>query len=143
MILALLLAGCAGADEPQPPTPLQQELHSLADSMESTHPDLFHDVPRATFRAQAAELADQAPELSRDQLVVGLMRLAALPGARDGHTAIYPFDQHARTLHVYPLRLYDFPDGLYVVGSIGGEDLTGRRVTAIDGTPIVDIKPVL
>lgn len=139
MILALLLAGCAGADEPQPPTPLQQELHSLADSMESTHPDLFHDVPRATFRAQAAELADKAPELSRDELVVGLMRLAALPGARDGHTAIYPFDQHARTLHVYPLRLYDFPDGLYVVGSIGGEDLTGRRVTAIDGTPIDEV----
>ena len=139
MILALLLAGCAGADEPQPPTPLQQELHSLADTMESTHPDLFHDVPRAKFRAQAAELADAAPELSRDELVVGLMRLAALPGPRDGHTAIYPFDQHARTLHVYPFRLYDFPDGLYVVGSIGDEDLTGRRVTAIDGTPIDEV----
>ena len=139
MILALLLAGCAGADEPQSPTPLQQELRSLADTMESTHPDLFHDVPRATFRAQAAELADAAPELSRDELVVGLMRLAALPGPRDGHTAIYPFDQHARTLHVYPLRLYDFSDGLYVVGSIGAQDLTGRRVTAIDGTPIDEV----
>ena len=139
MILALLLAGCAGADEPQPPTPLQQELRSLADTMESTHPDLFHDVPRATFHARAAELADQAPELSRDELVVGLMRLAALPGARDGHTAIYPFDHHARTLHVYPVRLYDFPDGLYVVGSISDEDLTGRRVTAIDGTSIEDV----
>jgi hypothetical protein len=139
MILALLLAGCAGADEPQPPTPLQQELRSLADTMESTHPDLFHDVPRATFRAQAAALADEASEVSRDELVVGLMRLAALPGPRDGHTAIYPFDQHARTLHVYPFRLYDFPDGLYVVGSIGDEDLTGRRVTAIDGTPIDEV----
>lgn len=139
MILALLLAGCAGADEPQPPTPLQQELRSLLDTMESTHPELFHDVPRATFRAQAAELADKAPELSRDELVVGLMRLAALPGPRDGHTAIFPFDQHARTLHVYPFRLYDFPDGLYVVGSTGGEDLTGRRLTAIDGTPIDEV----
>ena len=140
VILALLLGGCGGGDEPQALTPLQQELRALADTMESTHPDLFHDVPRATFRAQAAELADQAPELSRDELVVGVMRLAALPGARDGHTAIYPFDdQHARTLHVYPFRLYDFPDGLYVVGSIGSEDLTGRRVTAIDGTPIDEV----
>ena len=107
--------------------------------MEATHPDLFHDVPRATFRAEAAKLADAAPGLSRDELVVGLMRLAALPGARDGHTAVFPFDQHARALHVYPLRLYDFPDGLYVVGSIGAEDLTGRRITAIDGTPIDEV----
>ena len=139
VVLALLLAGCAGRDDPQPPTPLQQELRSLAETMEATHPDLFHDVPRATFRAQAAELAESAPDLSRDELVVGLMRLAALPGARDGHTAIYPFDQHARSLHVYPFRLYDFADGLYVVGSLGADDLTGRRVTAIDGTPIDEV----
>jgi hypothetical protein len=134
--LALAFAGCAGDDRRDMPTPLQLELRSLAETMEATHPDLFHDVPRATFRAEAAKLADAAPGLSRDELVVGLMRLAALPGARDGHTAVYPFDQHARALHVYPFRLYDFPDGLYVVGSIGAEDLTGRRITAIDGTSI-------
>ena len=139
VVLALLLAGCAGSDDPRPPTPLQRELSELAETMEVTHPDLFHDVPRATFRAEAAKLADAAPELSRDELVVGVMRLAALPGARDGHTAVYPFDQHARGLHVYPLRLYDFADGLHVVGSLGVEDLTGRRVTAIGDMPIDEV----
>ena len=84
-------------------------------------------------------MSDAAPELSRDELVVGVMRLAALPGARDGHTAVYPFDQHARGLHVYPLRLYDFADGIHVVGSLGPEDLTGRRVTAIGNTPIDEV----
>ena len=87
----------------------------------------------------SSKLAGAAPELSRDELVVGLMRLAALPGPRDGHTALYPFDQHARGLHVYPLRLYDFADGLHVVGSLGPKDLTGRRVTAIGGTPIDEV----
>ena len=139
VVLALLLAGCAGSDDPRPPTPLQRELSELAETMEVTHPDLFHDVPRATFRAEAAKLVDAAPGLSRDELVVGVMRLAALPGARDGHTAVYPFDQHARGLHVYPLRLYDFADGLHVVGSLGAEDLTGRRVTAIGDTPIDEV----
>jgi len=139
VVLAVLLAGCAGSDEPRPPTPLQHELRELAETMEVTHPDLFHDVPRATFRAEAAKLADAAPDLSRDELVVGVMRLAALPGARDGHTAVYPFDQHARGLHVYPLRLYDFADGLHVVGSLGPEDLTGRRVTAIGDRPIDEV----
>ena len=56
VVLALLFAGCAGSGDPRPPTPLQHELSELAETMESTHPDLFHDVPRATFRAQAAEL---------------------------------------------------------------------------------------
>ena len=139
VVLALLLAGCAGSDDPQPPTPLQRELSELAETMEVTHPDLFHDVPRATFRAEAAKLANAAPELTRDELVVGVMLLAALPGARDGHTAVYPFDQHARGLHVYPLRLYDFADGLHVVGSLGAEDLTGRRVTAIGDRPIAEV----
>jgi len=139
VVLALLLAGCAGSDDRRPPTPLQRELSELAETMEVSHPDLFHDVPPATFRAEAAELADTAPELTRDELVVGLMRLAALPGPRDGHTALYPFDQHSRGLHVYPLRLYDFADGLHVVGSLGQEDLTGRRVTAIGGAPIDEV----
>ncbi len=139
VVLALLLAGCAGSDDPRPPTPLQLELRELAETMEVTHPDLFHDVPRATFRAEAAKLSDAAPELSRAELVVGVMHLAALPGARDGHTAVYPFDQHARGLHVYPLRLYDFADGIHVVGSLGQDDLTGRRVTAIGNTPIDEV----
>jgi len=126
VVLAVLLAGCAGSDEPRPPTPLQRELSELAETMEVSHPDLFHDVSRETFRAEAAKLARDAPKLSRDELVVGVMRLAALPGARDGHTAVYPFDRHAHGLRVYPLRLYDFADGIHVVGSLGREDLTGR-----------------
>ncbi len=137
--IALALAGCASGAEPASPTPLELEILALADAMEQTHPNLFHFVSRATFRTQAENLAARAPELTRDELVAGLMRLAALPGERDGHTAIYPFDAHARSLHVYPLRLYDFADGLYVVGSISGQDLTGRRVTSIAGTPIKEI----
>ncbi len=139
VVLALLLAGCAGTDEPRPPTPLQRELSELAETMEASHPDLFHDVSRETFRAEAAKLSRSAPDLSRDELVVGVMRVAALPGARDGHTAVYPFDQHARGLHVYPLRLFDFADGIHVVGSLGSEDLTGRRLTAIDDMRIDEV----
>ena len=89
---ALALAGCSGDDRSDVPTPLQRELSELAKTMEVTHPDLFHDVRRATFRAEAARLADAAAGLSRDELVVGVMRVAALPGPRDGHTAVYPFD---------------------------------------------------
>ena len=138
-VLIIILAGCGGENETEPPTPLEREILSLADSMEEIHPQLFHDVPRAAFRAQAESLAERSSDLSRAELVTEVMRLVALPGERDGHTAVYPFDQHARPLHLYPLRLYDFSDGLYVVGSIASEDLTGRRVTAIGETPIDEV----
>ena len=107
--------------------------------MEETHPDLFHDVSRARFRAVAAKLVADAPELSRPQLVARLMALVALPGPRDGHTAIYPFDGHPRALRIYPIRLYDFADGLHAVEVVGRPDLTGKRLTSIAGRPVAEV----
>ena len=108
--------------------------------MEALHPDLFHDVSRETFRAEADELADAVPELTRDEVVAGVLRLVALPGDRDGHTAVYPFDpEHPRGLDVYPLRLYDFSDGLYAIAENGGAGVVGRRLTTIAGRPVAEV----
>jgi hypothetical protein len=107
--------------------------------MDALHPDLFRAVPRTRFRAEAQGLARRAPGLSRPQLVAGLMRILALPGPRNGHTGIYPLDPlHPRPLELYPLRLYDFADGLHVVAAQPSE-LVGRRVTAIGGVPIARV----
>ena len=68
------------------------------------------------------------------------MRLTALPGERDGHTGIFAFDpSHPRPLHVYPLRFYDFADGPHVVGALGRPELVGRKLAAIDGTPVARV----
>src|SRR5688572_2269411 len=68
------------------------------------------------------------------------MRILALPGVRDGHTGIYPLDpSHAWPLRLYPLRLYDFADGLHVVAAMAPTELVGRRVTAIGGVPIARV----
>ncbi|HYO60471.1 MAG TPA: hypothetical protein VEU29_01070 [Actinomycetota bacterium] len=70
------------------------------------------------------------------------MRLAALPGRTsggDGHSGIFPFDDHERDLHLLPLRLYEFPDGLYVVDAPEDPDLVGARLLAIEGTPVEDV----
>lgn len=141
VVLVLVVAGCGGNDEPEvkPPTPLQREIRQLADAMEATHPDLFHDVSRAAFRSATTQLAEQAPALGREGVVVGLMRLTAMAGKRDGHTGIFPFDRHSRPLHVYPLRLYDFADGLYAVAALGEQSIVGRRLTSIGGRPVADV----
>jgi hypothetical protein len=141
VLAALVTAGCVAAREPTGPAPLELEVLALADSMERIHPDLYHAVPRATFRSQAQRLAVRAAALSREELVVALMRLAALPGERDGHTGIFALDPtHSRPLHAYPLRLYWFPDGPYVVASAPQyRELVGARLTAIAGTPVAQV----
>jgi hypothetical protein len=67
------------------------------------------------------------------------MRLVALLGPRDGHSAVFPLDPaHARTLHAYPLELYWFPDGLYVVDAVD-RSLIGARLAAVEGVPVDDV----
>jgi hypothetical protein len=82
-------------------------------------------------------LARKAPRLTDSELLTGLLRIAALPGPRNGHTGIFPLDSaHRRSFHLYPLRLYDFGDGLYVVDEAGGHGLIGARITTIAGVPV-------
>ena len=134
-MLAAGLAGCGGDERPEPPTPLQRELRGLVDQLAALHPDVDHQVPLPKLRAEGRALADRSPELSRDELVVGLLRLTTL-GDRDGHGGIFLHDPaHARPFHFFPLWVHDFADGVHVVE---GEH-RGKRVTAIDGVPIEEV----
>lgn len=112
------------------------DVRALAEGYERSHPSPYASVSRSRLRQATNALAARAPRLDRAQLVVGLMRLVALAGPRNGHTAIYPYDQHPRPLRVYPIRVYAFPSGLHVVAAPGREALVGARLTAIDGAPI-------
>ena len=63
------------------------------------------------------------------------MRLLAMLGERDGHSGIHPFARsNYGACTAYPLRLYRFPEGLFVAQA---EDraLVGARVAAIGGVP--------
>ena len=130
--VALVAIGTAASAAPTPAS----DVRALADGYERSHPSPYASTPKARFRAETAALAARAPRLSRPELVVGLMRLIALAGARNGHTAIYPYDQHPRPLHVFPLRLYAFPSGMHVIAAPGREPLAGARLTAIDDVPV-------
>jgi hypothetical protein len=112
------------------------DVRLLASEMESVHPDLFATVGRVRFREAVDDLAERAGRVSPDELLVGLMRLAALPGDGNGHGGIFPGDpEHRRRLHLLPLRLYTFPGGTYVVDEAGLHGLVGTRLTAVAGVP--------
>jgi hypothetical protein len=97
----------------------------LAEAVEGLHPDPWRAISRERFFAEAEQAAT----------IVDLMRLLALLGERNGHTAIHPLDDHARPLHFYPLVPYEFEDGMVVVSSDERDALAGELL-AVDGVPI-------
>ena len=137
--LFLVAVGSSGASSAAVPG-AESDVRLLAQQLETVHPDLFASVPRARFRAAVESAAARADELSENELLVELMRIAALPGIGNGHSGIFPGDpQHRRDLHLYPLRLYAFPDGTYVVDEKGNDTLIGARVTGIGGVPYAEV----
>ena len=110
------------------------DLRRLADRIVDAHPDPFHHVTRADFDAAAAvEPADD------DELLVAAMRLANL-GAGEGHGGVYPWEQEP-ALEAWPIHLYEFPDGLRVVGGTGAP--LGAALVSVGGVPVAEVREAL
>jgi Peptidase family S41 len=112
------------------------DVRDLGDSIEQIHPAPFRSISRARFEAEVNELAARAQTISRAELLVGVLRLIASLGPRNGHTGLFPGDPgNVRPLHLYPIRLFRFADGVFVVDA-EDKGLVGRRLVAVDGTPV-------
>ena len=140
-LLLFLLVVCTAAVHAKSEDTPAGDVRLAAEHLRDDHPNLFHDLSPATFDAAVDDLAARASSIGEDGLLVGLMRLAALPGVRDGHTGIFPLDpENARTLHSYPIHLYEFSDGTYVIGQAGGTDLLRARLVAVNGRPLDEVE---
>ena len=62
------------------------------------------------FDAAVADLDRRIPQLQRNQIIVGMMRIAAMVG--DGHTRVDPRKDKAFGFRSLPLKLYWFEDGI-------------------------------
>jgi hypothetical protein len=116
------------------------DIDGLLAARESLHPDPWHGMPRAEWVAAADAAKARVPQLTDDQALVELVRLAAMPGwkGRDGHSGI--FLTPGSGIHPYPLRMWRFSDGLVITATRAQDvDLVGSRVTAIGGHPIADV----
>lgn len=112
------------------------DLERLVTAREEIHPDPWHGIARAEYVAAVEDVAARVPELSDDELLVEITRLAAMPtwAGRDGHGGIYPWGEGSYGVHMYPLRLYWFSDGVFVVDALPPHtDLIGARVVAVNG----------
>src|SRR5215475_1051733 len=143
VILAVTVAvavGVSGRARPASST-AGDDVRLEMERIRAVHPDPFHATSEAVFQAAADDLAARADGLSRDQLLVELMRFTNLLGERDGHSGIFALDSaHSRVLHLFPLYLYDFSDGLFVVAAPGHPSLVGSKLLAIDGIDEATLK---
>jgi hypothetical protein len=113
----------------------REDLRFMAAEMERRHANLYHSVSREAFTKAVDELHARIPNLQRNQIIVGMMRIAAMVG--DGHTRIEPRKDDRFGFPSLPLKLYLFEDGLYVRAARPDQrDLLGARIEAIGGVPV-------
>ncbi len=133
--LAVLAPGASGAS-----ADASSEIRNLVVELEQRHPNPYHAVSREDFHRAADDLASRAPALTREQQIVGVMRLLAMLGERDGHSGIHPLSPiPGQRLTAYPLRLYRFPEGLFVAQA-QDRALVGARVAAVGGVPADEVE---
>ena len=149
-LVYLMLAGTASAQSPAvapakltAPAPAltaeqwRADLHVMAQEMERRHKNLYHTVTRERFAGAVADLDARIPSLERNQIIVGMMRIAAMVG--DGHTNVSPLKDSKFGFRSLPLKLYLFADGLHVRAAAPPyAALVGAKVTAIGGVPVDD-----
>jgi len=131
-------ASVAKQTAPAPEVTAEQwraDLRVMAQEMERRHKNLYHTVSRERFAAAVSDLEARIPSLQRNQIIVGMMRIAAMVG--DGHTNVSPLKDTKFGFPSLPLKLYLFEDGLHVrTAAPAHADLVGAKVTAIGGVPV-------
>lgn len=149
-VLIILLSGCSKQPLPLPtaapvtPTMViteddtglwREDLQSLVKALTEQHREPFRTITEVQFMAAVDDLNEHIPDLTDEQIVFGFMQLVAM--IRDGHTFITPL-QEELDYHMYPLRLYWFSDGLFVIDARAPHhDTIGKRVMSI-GNATVD-----
>ena len=128
-----LLAGLAqAAQEPQSAEQWREDLAAFADQAPKVHKNLFHAMTREQFDAAIQRLKDRVPTLSRNQIIVALVRIVAQIG--DGHSYVSLLEPPI-SFRRYPIKLYEFPDGVYVVAADAKyKAIVGGRVVEMGNT---------
>ncbi|HSK52539.1 MAG TPA: hypothetical protein VLA44_07260 [Clostridia bacterium] len=152
LLLGAAIAGCGSAPDGTAPgqSPAtgeptasasgarERDLQRVRAALEANHPDPFLGEA-AAFDGRIDVLRARAGGLDDDAFMVELMRLLA-GRVGDGHTGLIPFAQADAGLTAWPLALYAFDEGLYVVDARPPhEDAVGARVVAIGGRPVDDV----
>jgi hypothetical protein len=120
----------------------RSDLQMLMPGMDAFHPQLDHGVSSDALEAAVDELSALVPELTDDELMVGVLRIVAMVSADgcDGHTGAFVWGNGTYEVTSLPLRLWLFGDDVYVVDALPPyERLVGDRIVAINNHATADV----
>src|SRR5262249_3326887 len=89
----------------------REDLAAFAEQAPKVHKNLFHAMTREQFDAAIQRLKDRVHTLSRNQIIVELVRIVAQIG--DGHSYVSLLEPPI-SFRRYPIKLYWFPECLFV-----------------------------
>ena len=119
----------------------QEDLEFLVQNMQNIHPNLFFYFSENEFDQAVDLLKQKLPILTDNQIIVEFAKLISLP--KDGHTLLFPLQKNTG-FQIYPLRLYYFDDGLFVVDALPPhQDLIGSKVLSVGNKDVEDIYQLL
>ena len=146
VLILSLLAGCGRTTIRQMDSvKWKEDLHYLSTELAKEHKNLFHKVSKEEFLQAVNKLDERIPELTNQQIMVGLASIVAMVG--DGHTELSLY-QSAAQFHRFPLVFYFYGDSLYVTAATNDYVKTvGSRVIQIGTSPVEEalnkVKPVI
>ena len=115
----------------------REDLRFVANELRSRHPNPYHQVTKGELDSALTTLDARIPSLKRNQIIVEMMRIAAMVG--DGHTRIEPRKDPAFAFPSLPVKLYWFDDGLFIRAATPEHaGLVGARVETIGGVPVAE-----
>lgn len=114
----------------------KSDIEYLKTELPKRHKDLFFRTDRRTFEGKLDELINEVSNKTDSEIVISLQQIIAQMG--DDHTGV-DYQPILQSAGIFPLTLYCFSDGLYVLGTLDKyESALGSRVTAINDVPIAE-----
>lgn len=118
----------------------QADVKFLGDELPKRHRNAFHRMNREEYEAAVKQLYDRVPQMSEDEIIVGIMKIVAL--VKDGHTNVIP--RPFFRSGIFPVKFYMFSDGLFVQKAapeyaeiVGGKVLRIGNLSAEEAFKIV------
>ncbi|MFP5284769.1 MAG: alpha/beta fold hydrolase, partial [Thermoanaerobaculia bacterium] len=109
----------------------RRDVDFLYSEVKRVNPDYRDEPLPAEMTRRYEELKKNVPKLSDEEIFVGMSRMLA--PLHQGHVVLWTSPPLNRYL---PVRLYAFPDGIYVIEGRGEhKDLAGSRVLAFGSVP--------